>query len=61
MYALYSKNAVFVYKTAAVEEAKRDFEETQALSKAFTEKDLGKLTWFKRLWLSVLRTFAPLI
>lgn len=58
---LHLENAVFMYKTAAVEEAKRDFEETQALSKAFTEKDLGKLTWFKRLWLSVLRTFAPLI
>ncbi len=58
---LHLENAVWMYETAAVTEIRDDFLTTQEQSQEMTEEVLGKLTLVKRLWLSILRTFAPLM
>ncbi len=58
---LHLENAVWMYDTPAVTDVYRDFRATMEQSQIITEKDLGRLTWLKKLWLSVLRTFAPLL
>ncbi len=58
---LHLENAVWMYNTAVIPEIRDDFLATQAQSMEMTEAVLGKLTLAKRMWLSILRTFAPLM
>ncbi len=58
---LHLENAVWMYGTDAVIPVRDDFLQTQEVCTPMTEQNLGKLTMLKRLWLSVLRTFAPLM
>ena len=57
---LHTECGVWMYRTDAVRAVRDDFLRTQAESAEVTTEQLGRLTWYKRLWLSVLRTFAPL-
>lgn len=54
------ESAVWMCGSSAVRDIKADFLRTQEESGEVLREDLGRLTWYKRLWLSVLRTFAPL-
>ncbi len=58
---LHLENAVWMCGTGTVPEIRDDFLATQAQSMQMTEEVLGKLTLAKRMWLSILRTFAPLM
>ena len=57
---LHMECAVWMYETSCIADIKEDFLRTQEQSHRMTNADLGKLSWGKRLWLSVLRTFSPL-
>ncbi len=58
---LHLENAVWMYNTSAISAIRDDFLATQAQSMEMSETVIGKLTVLKRVWLSVLRTFAPLM
>ena len=58
---LHLENAVWMYRTAAVGEVRDDITATLADCEEVHEDILGRMTFFKRLWLSILRTFAPLM
>jgi len=58
---LHLENAVWMYDTAVIGDIRDDFLATQEKSMQITEDILGRMTLGKRLWLSVLRTFAPLM
>lgn len=57
---LHTECGIWMYGTDAVRAVRDDFLHTQEESAEVTTGQLGRLTWYKRLWLSVLRTFAPL-
>lgn len=57
---LHTECGIWMYGTDAVRAVRDDFLRTQEESTEVTTEQLGRLTWYKRLWLSVLRTFAPL-
>lgn len=54
------ENAVWMYKTSAVAELKKDFDETLK-SSIFITKDKAKLTLFQKIVKSILQVFAPLM
>ncbi|MBQ8578935.1 MAG: cardiolipin synthase [Clostridia bacterium] len=58
---LHLENAVWMYGTDAIPAIRDDFLATQEKSERVTDALLGKLTFLKRMWLSILRTFAPLL
>ncbi|MBO5648405.1 MAG: cardiolipin synthase [Clostridia bacterium] len=58
---LHLENAVWMYGTTAVAEVRDDILDTIACSTRVGADVLGRMTPLKRLWLSVLRTFAPLM
>lgn len=58
---LHLENAVWMYNTTAVTAVRDDMLETLSHSEEVHENVLGKMTFLKKLWLSVLRTFAPLM
>lgn len=58
---LHLENAVWMYKTTAVTALRDDILSTLAHSAEVHEDMLGKMTLGRRLWLSILRTFAPLM
>lgn len=58
---LHLENAAWMYNTDIIPAIRDDFLETQNQSEPVTEELLGRLTLPKRLLLSVLRTFAPLL
>ncbi len=58
---LHLENAVWMYNTTAVADVRDDILSTLAHSSEVHEDILGKMTLGRRLWLSILRTFAPLL
>ena len=59
---LHSENGVFLYKTKTLKDIKQDFEETFMVSKEYTLEVIDKEfpVWY-RLFVAVLRLFAPLL
>ena len=58
---LHLENAVWMYNTTAVTAVRDDILATIGESMEMHEDVLGKMTFARRLWLSILRTFAPLM
>ena len=58
---LHLENAVWMYQTSAVTAVRDDTLATLAQSEEIHPDSLGKMTLGRKLWLSVLRTFAPLM
>ncbi len=58
---LHLENAVWMYNTSAVTAVRDDIVSTIGHSEEVHEDILGKMTFARRLWLSILRTFAPLM
>ncbi len=58
---LHLENAVWMYNTDTVLPIRDDFLATWEQSETVTPKSISKLTPLKRLWLSILRTLAPLM
>ena len=58
---LHLENAVWMYNTSSVTAVRDDIVSTIAQSEEVHEDVLGKMTFVRRLWLSILRTFAPLM
>jgi cardiolipin synthase len=58
---LHLENAVWMYNTSSVTAVRDDIVSTIAQSEEVHEDILGKMTFVRRLWLSILRTFAPLM
>ena len=58
---LHLENAVWMHNTAAVTDLRDDILKTLEASEEIHEDVLGKMTFAKRLWLTILRTFAPLL
>ena len=58
---LHLENAVWMYNTSSVTAVRDDIVSTIAQSEEIHEDVLGKMTFVRRLWLSILRPFAPLM
>ena len=58
---LHLENAVWMYNTTAVTDLRDDILKTLDASEEVHEDILGKMTVGKHLWLTILRTFAPLL
>ncbi|MDD3165261.1 MAG: cardiolipin synthase [Oscillospiraceae bacterium] len=58
---LHLECAAWLYGCGAVDAVKRDFLHTEQQSQQMQESPLGRMTAVKKLWLAVLRTFAPLM
>ena len=58
---LHLENAVWMYNTTAVGELRDDIHKTLDASEEIRQDVLGKMTFGRRLWLSILRTFSPLM
>lgn len=58
---LHLENGVWMYNTEVISDIRDDFLATQEKSQLVTEELLGRLTLPKRMWLSILRTFSPLL
>ncbi|MBE6659591.1 MAG: cardiolipin synthase [Ruminococcaceae bacterium] len=58
---LHLENAVWMYNTSAVTDVRDDILDTITRSEEIHEDVLGRMTLGRRLWLSILRTFSPLM
>ncbi len=58
---LHLENAVWMYNTTAVTALRDDILSATADAEEICEDVLGRMTLGRRLWLSILRTFAPLM
>ena len=58
---LHLENAVWMHQTSAVTDLRDDILHTLEVSEEVHEDILGRMTVAKRLWLTILRTFAPLL
>jgi len=58
---LHLECAAWMYRSRAVTQVREDFLKTQAVSGEVTEASLGRSSPVRRLWLGVLRAFAPLM
>lgn len=57
---LHLECAAWLYRCRAVSDLKQDFLHTMSLSQEITTDPLGRPSALKRVWLSILRAFAPL-
>ncbi len=58
---LHVEDAVWMYRSSAVHDVKKDFLQTQAVSQEMHPEDLGRIGWLKQIWLGILHAFAPLV
>ena len=58
---LHLECAAWMAGIPAVKDVHDDFLKTEKVSMAMNESNIGKLTWGRKIFLSVLRSFAPLM
>ena len=58
---LHFENSVLLYDTPTIQDIKRDFLETQAVSIPITPAVCKAVPWYKQVLRNVLRVFAPLL
>ncbi len=58
---LHFECGVWMHRCPAVHQVREDFLATQALSQEVFLEEATRLSWLKRIWLALLRVFAPLM